>query len=114
MNIPEDMRCEWTAGSVQGYTRCMCPATLSTSRFCVFHRHADEVDAAGIVAWSQEATAEDFIARAKAFTYRNESPTVRRLRAQIEAHKAGNPVGILSSRLIPKREPGQDDEDIAA
>lgn len=112
MNLPDDKRCQWSTAGTRSM-RCMCPATMSTSKFCVFHRHADEVDVHGVVAWSQDATAEEYLERVSAFTYRRPSPHVERLRAQIEAHRGGKPVGIASSRLGLDRQPG-DDEDIAA
>jgi hypothetical protein len=112
MNIPDEMRCAWMQGGSMGM-RCMCPATLSMSKFCVFHRHPDEVDVAGIVAWSQHAAPEEYQARIKAFMYPGDSQAVRRLKVQIEAHRSGEAVGIVSSRLFPKREPG-DDEELAA
>lgn len=112
MNVRDDMRCDWTTAGTRGM-RCMCPATMPASKFCAFHRHPDEVDCNGIVAWSQDATADEYLERVKAFAGRRPSPHVERLRAQIDAHRSGKPVGILSSRLLPNREPGQD-EDIVA
>lgn len=112
MNIPDDHRCAWATAGTRGM-RCMCPATLSTSKFCVFHRHPESVDVHGIVEWSQDATAEEYLARVKAFLYPSDPPEIRALRARMEAHRSGKPVGILSSRLLPDRQPG-DDEEIAA
>ncbi len=112
MNTPDQHRCTWTTAGNHGM-RCMCPATLSISQFCIFHRHAEQVDVAGIVAWSQEATAEEYVAKAKAFMYPSDPPVVRAMRARIEAHRSGRRVGIASSRLLPERQPG-DDEEVAA
>ena len=110
MNVPDDRRCAWATAGTTGM-RCMCPASLATSKFCVFHRHADQVDVNGIVAWSQDASVEEYHAKVKAFIYPSDPPGVRALRAQMEAHRSGKPVGIASSRAF--RQPG-DDEEIAA
>jgi len=104
VNIPDNMRCQWIADD----TRCACPASLSTSRFCVFHRHAESVDSRGIVHWSQDATADEYQARAKSFMCPSDPPAVRALRAQIDGHGSGRSAGIASSRIF--REPGQDEE----
>lgn len=112
MNVPDELRCNWATAGTRGL-RCMCPATMSTSKFCVFHRHPSGVDVHGIVEWSHQAAAEDFVERAKAFIYAHPSPHVERLRAQIAVHASGRPARIASTRLN-LREPGQDDEDIAA
>lgn len=65
--------------------RCMCPATVSISQFCIFHRHAESVDAPGIVAWSQDATADEYLERIAKFAYAGDSPTVNALREKIAA-----------------------------
>lgn len=110
MNVPDEHRCAWVTAGTAGM-RCMCPAPLSMSKFCAFHRHPESVDVNGIVAWSQNASQEEYQARVKAFMYPKDPPGIRALRAQIAAHADGKPVGIASSRLF--REPGDDEREAA-
>lgn len=107
MNVRDDMRCEWASAGMDGFTRCACPATLSTSKFCVFHRRADAVDAPGIVAWSQDATPEEYLERARAMVYAHPSPAVQELRRRIDT-------GARRARQAVHREPGEDPVEEAA
>jgi len=96
MNIPDAMRCQW----IHAGLRCMCPAALSTSDFCLFHRNPSAIDVAGIVEWSQEADPSEYVARARAFVGGVESPQVVALRAQIAATQAAR----------SRRQPGEDEQ----
>lgn len=112
-------RCDWTADGEQ----CEFPGTMSDSILgggrwlCPHHARCDDQHAGReIVARSKRWAAMPNRAEAwngsrKASVYGSESPTVKRLRAQIEAHRAGKSVGIVSSRIF--REPGQDEEQAA-
>lgn len=95
MNIPDHMRCAWSTVGTRSL-RCMCPAALSVSQFCIFHRHADTVDAPGIVQWSQDATADEFQARAAAFAYKGDSPTVAAMREKIAASTHHRPASAFN------------------
>ncbi len=122
MNIPDQHRCAWSTAGTRSL-RCMCPAATSTSQFCIFHRHKDAVDANGIVAWSQDATPEEFIRRAQALAYPNPSPTEAALRAMLAA-KPGRKTGgsfagldewiAICRERSGDREPGQDEQEAAA
>lgn len=101
MNTPDQLQCAWTTAGHAGL-RCQCPATLSISQFCVFHRRPDQVDAIGIVQWSQDATAEEYLQRAKALLYQADPPAVREIRERMASRN-------LRTDATSQREPGQDE-----
>jgi len=121
MNTPDEHRCKWATAGIRSM-RCMCPAVMSISDFCLFHRHAETVDAAGIVAWSQDASPEEYLARAASFAYATESPTVRNYReliASLPAERRPSSFGKLGAwidhcrEMGSGREPGQDEQEAA-
>lgn len=95
MNVPDYMRCAWSTVGTRSL-RCMCPATLSISQFCLFHRNAETVDAPGIVQWSQDATADEYLERAAKFAYPDSSPTVAAIREKIAASAHHRPASAFN------------------
>lgn len=112
-------RCDWTADGEQ----CEFPGTMSEATtgggrwLCPHHsRCDDQITGREIVSRSKRWAAmpnraDAWVESRKASVYAGESPTVKRIREQIEARRQGKPIGIVSSRIF--RQPG-DDEEIAA
>lgn len=111
--------CSWLSNGIQ----CEFPGTMSDSILgggrwlCPHHnRGVDQESGAEIVHRSHRWAAmpnraEAWVESRIGAVYAGESPAVKRLRAQIDAHMAGKRSGIASSRIF--RNPGED-EDLAA
>ena len=113
-------QCSWMSeGERCRFPGTMTDATTGTDRWLCPHHYRSPGMAAGheivqrSIRWSQlPNAAEAWVeARRKQVYGMGDNPVVARLRAQIEAHRAGRPARIASSRLGLE---DRDDDEAAA
>lgn len=108
-------QCTYLADGIQcEFPGAFSNGTLGDGRWmCALHHEATgQQEGAAIVARSKRWAllpnrAEAWVEMRRSQVYAHESPTVKKLREQIAAHRAGKPVGIVSSRIF--RQPGEDE-----